>query len=1128
MLRFVLGKSGSGKTYELYKQIKNKIEEGSERIIMLIPDQISLETEKAVLTILGAPDKQKVNVFGFNKLCRFVYEQTQNPPKSIIDNGTRAVVMSRTLDDLDGKLRLLNSKNNKSLTALMLDALLECKKGCVTGEALRTAVSDGKINDNILRNKLLDTADIFDVFNGRLSQTHVDPLDDIDRVNEILISNSHIFNGYTVYIDAFSGFTAQQLRLVEYLIINCDEVVISLALDPLDISEEGVFSTSSKTFRILKNFAKKNDVRLLSPIKLMQSKRFKNDELRALESFVFRGFSAPKPYEKVPENIVLYPAADTYEECEFVAREIKKLIINHGCSYSDVAVITRDSGLYGGMINAVFDKYKIPYFLDEHKDIDVKPIARAINSVFRIILDNFERADVIMLLKSGLLEFTDAQIRDFEDYIFVWNIDNSGFKSEFIHNSNGFGEALIEDKKRENAEEVRKTIVNTLLKFKNDIKDCTAGELTERLYRLLTEDLKIKSGIERLCGRLKNGLSPELSGEQIKIWELFVKALEKLRDVIGAERLSIRRYYELLSLQLSAIEFAEIPQYLDSVIITNAQRLRDPHYKAVFLIGCTDGSFPANPESQGLFSDYELQMLSENDLHINENPLEFVSLEIFMAYNCMVSASDKLFVCYPKLAFSNASEESSGTVLKPSQIVTELKKAFPLLEPTLNTSINPYEEMMVNKETAFEAYSLSLSDSSVDLSSLREIFANDPNYAPRLEAVENAVNHQPFEIKSKESANAIFGSVLESSASRIQTYYQCPFRYFCSYGLNINERLRAEINPIERGNLIHKVLESFFKTYSAKTAYSVLTNEDIKNFVDSTFKSYLDDYMGGVADKTGAFQFQLEQIKEKTVKVIRYIAEEITNSEFDVEDTELDFPKDMLGYRYILPDGHEICVRGKVDRVDSSVQNGEKFIRIIDYKSKTVSKGFSLAQAYYGIDLQMLIYMIAITRNGSDRYGDFRPGGVLYSNVLFGGFSENDVKKKSVEELIRDEFKLKGLYIDEKKFSVADKANFNSRSSTKVTSEELDTIFKKVDLLVKEMGENLYNGKIPAQCLKSGSSTTCEFCSYEDVCSYNMSEPKIDEFSVVKKDKKQRILNKMKEDLNFVNGVNEIEVNGGE
>ena len=364
-------------------------------------------------------------------------------------------------------------------------------------------------------------------------------------------------------------------------------------------------------------------------------------------------------------------------------------------------------------------------------------------------------------------------------------------------------------------------------------------------------------------------------------------------------------------------------------------------------------------------------------------------------------------------------------------------------------------------------------------------------------------------MKNRQNADLLFGRVLDNSASKVQTFYQCPFRYFCAYGIRVDERRRAEINPIERGNLVHKVLEEFFDTYRKKSDYASLSVTDVRAFVEKAFERYLNDFMGGSDGKDGAFAFQLEMLMDKTVKVILCISEELANSPFDVEDTELDFPNDMLGYSYILPDGHEIRIRGKVDRVDSSVQNGEKYIRIIDYKSKSVSKGFSLAEAYNGLDLQMLIYLIAITRNGAYRYGDFKPGGVLYSNVLFNSFSEDKAKDKDVSELIRDAFKLKGLYIDEKKFRVASPESFSPKSSTKVTADELELIFRKVDMLIREMGESIYGGVIPAQSQQLGAKNTCEYCAYPDACAYHKQEPKL---SVTSR-KREYLLNKIKEDI---------------
>lgn len=1120
MLRFILGRSGSGKTREIYGQIQQKIKLGSDKLIVLIPDQISLETEKAILELLGAPDKQKVSVFGFSKLCRFVYEQTDHPPKMPIDNGTRAVFMSRALDDLDDRLRLLHPRSNRSLTSLMLNTLLECKKNEITAAQLREAATGDM--DETLKKKLLDTADIFDVFSGRLSQSHVDPLDDIDRVNELLCAYPEVFDSYTVFIDAFSGFTAQQIKLVEHLILHASEVWISLSLDPLSLSKDGVFATSVQTYHRVKRFAEEQNVKIQVPIRLEKSVRFLHDELRFLEEGAFRGADFTDTYDCSPSCIRLYSAEDTCDECEFVAREIQKMITEQGFRYRDICVITHDTRLYSGMINAVFDKYRIPFFLDEHKDLDVKPIARVVNAVFRLLLEGFERADMMLLLKSGLLPFTDEEIRDFEDYVFVWNIDNAEFQKTFSRSSRGFGEPLKDDPKRERAEHIRSTVVDALLDFKETCKDKTAGETTKLLYTLLTEKFDVRSGMDFLCRRLEKGVSGALSDEQIRIWELFVKALDRFVDAVGLERMPLRRYYELLAMEFSAIEFSEIPRFLDSVIITNAQRVRDPHYRAAFLIGCNEGSFPAHPQMSGLFSDYELQSLAGKDLKMTDDSVDFVNLEMFMAYNCLAAPSEQLCLSYPQLALSAAGEEGAGGRLKPSELIDEVRKLFPQLNFVVKKKL-PYEEMLVNMDTAFEAYAMSLSDSSVDLSSLREIFAEDPSYLPRLEAVENAVQIRPFSMRSTDTADALFGKVLDNSASKVQTFYQCPFRYFCAYGLKIDEKRRAEINPIERGNLVHKVLEGFFDVYRTKETYGAITNSQIKEYVTASFKGYLEAYMGGAEDKNGSFIFQFDSLMEKTVQVIRFIVDELKYSAFEVEDTELDFPNDMLGYSYVLPDGHEIRIRGKVDRVDSSVQNGEKYIRIIDYKSKAVSKGFHLAEVYYGLDLQMLIYLIAITRNGGYRYGDFKPGGVLYSNVLFSAFRADEAKGKTTDDLICDAFKLKGLYVDEKQFSIADKQHFKPLSSTKVTPEELETVFGKVDLLIREMGESLYSGLIPAQPLKNGSNTTCAFCAYEDACAYHMGEPRENQFAAIRQNKRDYILNKMKED---VDAVREREVNG--
>ena len=162
-------------------------------------------------------------------------------------------------------------------------------------------------------------------------------------------------------------------------------------------------------------------------------------------------------------------------------------------------MICHDTQPYNGILNVTFDKYDIPYFMDTHKDIEVKPVIRLVNSIFRLILDNFEREDVISFLKTGLTSNSEEEISIFENYVYVWNINNSLFKSEFKQNPRGFSGNFKESdiKNLETAEKVRKSVTEPLSEFKESIKDKNGLEITTQLYNLLTK-LNVQNTLSKM------------------------------------------------------------------------------------------------------------------------------------------------------------------------------------------------------------------------------------------------------------------------------------------------------------------------------------------------------------------------------------------------------------------------------------------------------------------------------------------------------------------------------------------------------------------------------------------------------------------------------------------------------
>ena len=300
MLRFILGKSGTGKTTYIYNTISELAKSGNNKILMLVPDMSTFETEKAFLNLLGARLSKNIKVFGFSRLCRFVFEKTLNHTQNVIDNGTRAVIMNIALEQLTEKLKLLKTKNTKTLSEIMLQTLSDCKKNNISTDTLYDASKN--VENETLKTKLYETALILDTFDAILSQSYVDPLDDLTRLYNILLENN-IFEGYTVFVDSFSGFTAQQLKVLRLIMSQSNSVFVALTLDPESDGREEVFATSQSTYKTLKNIAKSDCIDIKTPVKLTENKKFSNSELELLEKSAFRNNITPD--SKNPENVII-------------------------------------------------------------------------------------------------------------------------------------------------------------------------------------------------------------------------------------------------------------------------------------------------------------------------------------------------------------------------------------------------------------------------------------------------------------------------------------------------------------------------------------------------------------------------------------------------------------------------------------------------------------------------------------------------------------------------------------------------------------------------------------------------------------------------------------------------------
>lgn len=1106
MLNFVLGTCGVGKTKYLYDTMCALAREGSDKLLFITPDQSTFLTEKTFLELLGPKLCRNIKVLGFSRLCDYVFEQTGNRFMIFADEGVRNVVMNVAIEQVQDNLELFKKRATKAdLTELMLNSIKEYKKCSITS-AMLYDVAD-KVVDTTLSQKLSETALLYDTYDAILSKSYIDPLDSLTHIKKTLES-SQLFDDYVVAVDSFYGFTAQEYDVLSVIMSQCKDMYVALTTDNADGKYGDLFFAPNRTLKRLKAIAKDNNISVAQPLVMYDNHRFTTDNLAAVNSNIFR---LQKEFTTTADgSVTLFEGNSIYDEAEFVARSIKKLIIEDGYEYSDIAIVTRQSDKYIGVLDTMLDKYSISYFMDKPQDIDTKPLIKFVMSCFDVICGGFDKDDVLSLFKTGLTSATALEIADFENYLFTWDINGKMFFDEFTLNPRGFADEFTDSdtKLLAQIEHTRKMVIDALRAFYFDTKDATALDICKALMKLIYR-LNCKENLQKLCDTFEAQNELDLCSEQIRLYNTFVGILDKMVNVIGDYKISAKRFCELLHINFANTDIAYIPRGVDQVDIACADRSLIDNKRAVFVIGAIEGEFPHTPVESGVFSDDERATLSAYGLNMSDGVEQLVPTEKYLAYKALCSAREKLFISYYNFTLN-------GEKRSVSAIIDELAMVIP--DVHLSTSVdNTVFDSLWSEQSAFEYLIKRYNSSNGDVKALREHFENSADYSPTLRAVDRALCREPLRINDTALSRKLFKEQMNLSASQVECYGLCKFEYFVKYGLRVHERRAAKIDSLEYGTLMHYLFEEFFSAHK-NDDFSAITEQMIEKEVSELLDKYADMHLGGVSGKTSRFVYLYYRMKRTAVRIIQRLVEEFAQSKFKPSDFELSIGDDIPSYNLKVSDDISVTIKGSVDRVDIMESDGKKYIRVVDYKTGT--KKYSLSDVLYGINLQMLIYMSAINSGGDKYFGsEITPAGVLYvpavspvANVGAKGLSAalSESKKDCVMHgiILDDETVIKGMDSEAKGeyIPVSIKGEqIVDKGGSLATLEEFGALFRQVDKVIGEMAQSLCDGDIAAVPAK-GVYDACAWCPYVSVCSYREGD-NCRTVEKYKKDEVYRILN---------------------
>ena len=1091
MLQFVLGRAGSGKTEYMRKMILERSLAEQGECIMLVPEQYSFETEKAFLRLAGPVRANTIKVYSFTRLGEAVFHREGGAVGTRLSDAGRRILMSCAVAACEDELEVYRSAAKTGrVTELMLTAVNELKMCGISPETISETAQE--LGGQGLAKKLRELGHIYAAYEGLVAASYLDSRDDLTRLAQLL-RDVNVFSGCTIAVDSFEGFTVQELKILGELMCQAENVVVSLCTDGLDGDESGLFALVDRTRRRLTQQAEDMGVKVLPPVTLNRPLRFKNENLKLLEAQLF--CAQDRLTSEDCQGVFLYRAADVFQESEFVAATIRRLVFR-GYRYRDISIICRDPQRYYGSLDVALKKREIPCFMSQPAQVDSEPVARFVLGAFQVVQGGFATEYLLDMLKTGVSGYSAEEISELENYAYLWLMNGRGLRQDFVRHPRGFGWEMTQEDQEQlrRLNDLRISLIEPLERFADATADASGAEICQAVYDLLLA-FGMRENLPEFCRELETVGDDAAAERQIRVWELLMEILDQMYRILGDRKIDRNRFYRLLREVVSAEDVSDIPQRADEVVFGTAEQVRQASPKVAFLIGATQGDFPRSPKSSGVFSDAERRELIAMDLPLGD-PLEQKAIEErYLCYSVACAPSEELYISWPCSA--------GGEDKEPSELVTGVMGVFPNLRPVGDL---PEEYISNSREAAFSRMAASWRENSPRAAALRKFVEEEGEFSDRLGALKRAgglefgaqerdeKNLRPEKITDPKLVKGLYGDRMYLSPSQIETYHSCAFKYFCRYGLNARERRPAGVDVLQYGMIMHFLFQKVFSDECG--ARGKAEGQELLELVRELIEEYARENMGGLELLSARERYRLERMAQSACKLIAHVRRELSQSRFVPEHMEWQLGRQGPALKIETGTGKVVTVGGTIDRIDIyHSPQGKRYVLVVDYK--TGKKSFRLSDVLYGLNMQMLIYLAAMTQaEGTE------PAGILYMPAAEPSVNaQRGAKEDEVAGEAERQLKMSGLVLSDSEIIEAMEAGAKGRfipaklnkdktpsaASSVLSREQLQKVLEYSKRLIATMGRELERGEAGARP-NMHNQAACKLCPYGPVCGSELGE----------------------------------------
>lgn len=1104
MIRFIFGPGGSGKTRRISELIAADIAAGR-RAYLVVPEQQAVITERQMADSLPPCAPLYFEVLNFSRMANSVFRKYGGLSYKYATKGTKSLLMWRALSELSPFLKEYQSSDTDCPSVpVMLSAYQEMRAYAVSPARL------GQIADNLpessqIKRKFGDIALVCTYYEALLREKYADTADDLDRLAELLKENA-FFADCNVYIDSFASFTAQEYRILEQIFRQAKSATVALMCDGPDghqLHFAEVYDTCAKLRGLAAKWGIPTDEEIFT-----ENIRARYAALSFAQTYLWRldlhketayrgdlfapnGGSAP-PVRPTAPPVRLVKCPDPFTEAEAVAADIARRV-REGARYRDFAVVMRGTADYEGIIDALFEKYKIPFFMSLSSDLESKALVKLIFSALAIHAGGWHQRDVAAFLKTGLCRLSPEECDLFDFYTTVWRIHGRRYTDGRPWNMNpdGFAAELTprgqEILQKVNA--VREKIIPVLQNFFAAFTPDATFESVSRALFYFLQELEVPRTLSEQAAMAYQAGDFARADELVRLWNILSDALDAAVDAVGALKVNAATYQKLLRLMLSEVEISAIPTTSDEVIVGSADLLRTGEVRHLYLLGVVEGKFPAAVSDNGIFTESDRQLLAQYGVSLSPDLSLRASRELFFFYRALCFATDSVTVLYP-------AAELSGSAQVPSLAVKRLALLLPDVNPIVYDQV-PVMDRLYEREAAFDY--ISLLEGLPEGRALRRIFEADETGRLKLELVRLPLSQKRCKIDDRLAAE-LFGKKISLTQARLDTYVLCHFSYFCKYVLKLREERQADFSRRDIGNFVHYILERLLRQLTERT------DLELEALTDSTIRQYIREICPEDYRDAARLNHLFTRLRRSLLLVGEDLQAELKQTQFTPRYFELNIARGdgslPAPLTFTLDNNAEVSVYGVIDRVDTYRKGEDVYVRVIDYK--TGSKKFALSDLYKGLNLQLLIYLFTLWKNSSPAFarqlgagegGAVLPAGLLYYTAslpepIFKNYTKDEAQ---VKQAVLSELTRRGILLDDEEILRAMDSTFSGRyvpakkstsdSTVFMSREELAGLYGDVQQVIKSIAAELCSGEASAiPTPNTDGQLPCTYCPMKPVC----------------------------------------------